>query len=166
MGAYLRVLQTQGLLTVERPAVYHMHRLLHEYAWELVKTEDAGRLSEWAERFAKYYRDLGGAILQQWGTGDELIALARWTEELRNFVAGYKYALELELEQWAADYWTNLYFYLGVTGQRGIVVQWHQWWNAMVKTVMLRVMMAGHIGAAYFLLGVAYDALACHHAHG
>ncbi len=123
VGRAARALVRQGLLRGAAGS-YTAHRLLHAFALELSRAEDAAHFAAWESRFAAHYLGVARAAGMAWARGDETTALAAWRGSLPHIAAGFRYAARAGQADWVVDYLKHAAPYLGLSGQAGLAAEW------------------------------------------
>lgn len=159
VGAGLRAIVGQGLAKIERPGIYHTHRLLHEYAGILVEQVDRRELRRWNEEFAQYYLNQSYAILELWSSGHEREALLQWAEHEPYYILGYFYAFYFGIQDWLVQYWHNLYLYLSASQHKALIAQWQKMLTTVVVDLDQIAFVGFYIGRAYLAAGDAQSAI-------
>lgn len=159
VGAGLRAIVGQGLAKIERPGIYHTHRLLHEFAEVLVKQVDDRELPNWNEKLAEYYLNQSYDIWQLWSSGHEQEALLQWAEHEPYYIAGYFYAAQLSIQDWLVGYWHNLHIYLSINQRKALIAEWQRILTDVVVTPDPFAFAAFYVGQAYLAVGDAQSAI-------
>ena len=153
VGKAFRELVRHGLVHVEGSGRYSMHRLLQEYARELVEEHDRLLIPQWEERFAQYYLDVTRGAAEMWQGGKEREAWQIWRRELRHIEWGCDCAANLGRGGWVLAYMQYTDFYLGSSGLEGLVEKWREHFESLVQDRESKAWGSLSLGEAYMLLG-------------